>query len=259
MHTLTNRSRRLLPFLSLLLVAGCDADPGTDAGPDPVDAGESGRDAGGPAVDGGPTDAGPAPEDGGSVPVDAGEPAMDAGEPAMDAGEPAMDAGEPAMDAGEPAIDAGPLDACTPIVWYGDCDNDTWGRSELPISSCERPTSRPTLCGSLPGGWTMRPASEGFDCDDRNMNAFPGQTMFFAIPTEVGGTGYDYDCNGTSEREYPGDGGGRCLTGIGSSCSYTPGFTGAVACGAEGSFITGCTRSGTTCTSNTEMRRQRCR
>ena len=233
MHTFT---RCFVPLLSLLLVAGCDGDPtpGTDAGPDPVDAGESGRDAGGPP-----------PEDGGSGP--------------MDAGEPATDAGEPATDAGEPAMDAGPLDACMPHDWYSDCDDDGWGRSEAPRSSCERPTSRPSLCGSLPGTWTMRPASEGFDCDDRNMNVFPGQTMFFDTPTEVGGTGYDYDCNGTAEREYGGDGGGRCLVGFGTSCTYTPGFNGAVACGAEGAFITACTRSGATCVPSTETRRQRCR
>ena len=42
----------------------------------------------------------------------------------------------------------------------------------------------------------------GDDCDDNNKDVFPGQVMYFPVPTHPGG-GFDYDCNGKAEFKSP--------------------------------------------------------
>jgi hypothetical protein len=41
----------------------------------------------------------------------------------------------------------------------------------------------------------------GADCDDDDDNVFPGQERYFTEPTAK--QGFDYDCSGGAEREYP--------------------------------------------------------
>ncbi len=78
----------------------------------------------------------------------------------------------------------------------------------------------------------------GDDCDDSDANVFKGQTSWFTSPRASGG--YDYDCNGVEELQYPSPGGCDDSSGF---CVYTPGFKSAVAtpvCGASAGFVSGC-------------------
>jgi hypothetical protein len=40
----------------------------------------------------------------------------------------------------------------------------------------------------------------GTDCDDHDGRAHPGQTMYFGTPASDPAVGFDFDCNGTTER-----------------------------------------------------------
>jgi hypothetical protein len=77
----------------------------------------------------------------------------------------------------------------------------------------------------------------GADCDDNATLVHPGQLMYFEVPTHVGGTDFDYDCNGTPDPQYSAV---QCaLLGIGLLCTDTAsGFLGASApaCGQSGRF-----------------------
>lgn len=227
----------LPPCSTLVLVGalGCGGDPA----PTPADSAVPPRDVGSPNDDAGrdpsPADAarpdvGPAPSDSGPMPSDSG-----------------------------PAVrDAGPPDACEVREWARDCDRDGWGdaREAMRSMGCAPPMTPPSCDTTEPGAWATRPISEGLDCADRNPNAFPGQTEFFEVPTEEGGRSYDYNCDGMDERQHPV---GRCLSGFGDSCMYTPGFVAETACGALGMFIDACGRVGGRCVSGTTLRRQACR
>jgi hypothetical protein len=80
------------------------------------------------------------------------------------------------------------------------------------------------------------------DCDDRNPDAYDGQTAYLTAP-RADGT-YDYNCDGTDTRRYAR---GRCVVS-GASCAIsTPGFSTDVACGRSGAYITACGRSGSFC------------
>ena len=42
----------------------------------------------------------------------------------------------------------------------------------------------------------------GDDCDDNNKDVFPGQLMYFPVPTHPGG-GFDYNCDGKADFKSP--------------------------------------------------------
>jgi hypothetical protein len=66
-----------------------------------------------------------------------------------------------------------------------DSDNDGY-HAGAGVSTC-------TTTGCPDGGSSLR------DCDDFNANAHPGQRNFFSTPRDGGS--YDYDCDGTEERD----------------------------------------------------------
>jgi hypothetical protein len=75
------------------------------------------------------------------------------------------------------------------------------------------------------------------DCCDTNANAKNGQPLYFTSGMSGACSGYDYNCNGSAERQYPGS--GSCSGFI--LCSTTEGWDGSVpACGQPGSYITAC-------------------
>jgi hypothetical protein len=41
----------------------------------------------------------------------------------------------------------------------------------------------------------------GDDCDDNQPDVHPGQTVYFVDPTHVGGSDFDYDCNGVPDQD----------------------------------------------------------
>jgi cysteine-rich repeat protein len=93
------------------------------------------------------------------------------------------------------------------------------------------------------------------DCDDTDVNTFPGQTLWFTTPRLAGG--FDYDCDGVEEKERPTI--GECAPS-GGVCTFTPGWaSGAVAgCGATDYYLTTCTPVSTACSYTTPKKTQGC-
>jgi hypothetical protein len=73
------------------------------------------------------------------------------------------------------------------------------------------------------------------DCDDHDARVHPGQTMYFATPSDNPNVGFDYDCSGTPDPEYPNP--LDCNALMGADCDAGVGFLNAVPpCGATGSW-----------------------
>lgn len=84
----------------------------------------------------------------------------------------------------------------------------------------------------------------GTDCHDGNKDVFSKQTAYFTKPysTLLGANSYDYNCSGANEVERPAK---YTCTLSGSTCAITPGWqSGVPACGASGTWVTACIRSG---------------
>lgn len=79
----------------------------------------------------------------------------------------------------------GTVDACVPITWFKDDDNDDYGRSTSTTTSCDAPA----------GNW----ATHGGDCNDDLDAVHPGQETHQPEPFSTSGssTSYDYDCSGS--------------------------------------------------------------
>ncbi|MEM9194292.1 MAG: putative metal-binding motif-containing protein [Myxococcota bacterium] len=94
-------------------------------------------------------------------------------------------------------------------TWYVDCDGDGYASDTNGAAmGCTRPAP---VSGC---GWTTtRPIdTSNTDCHDGNMNVFPGQTRFFSTgyTRTTGGSSFDYDCDGTAERQYGCQSGTNC-------------------------------------------------
>jgi hypothetical protein len=116
------------------------------------------------------------------------------------------------------------------ITCYRDVDGDGFGGGAA-IAMC------PTELGDCQVGYV----SNGADCCDTDVRAFPGQSMSFGT-SRIGCSGFDFDCNGAVTQAY-----GlatSCLGRSASACASAPaGFASIVACGASGSYYSGCTWS----------------
>lgn len=98
-------------------------------------------------------------------------------------------------------------------VFYADTDHDTYGDSTGTIANGR---AKAGCAGAPPAGFV----ADNTDCDDGNSNAHPSQTMYFGTP-RTNGT-YDYDCNGTEDKQVPEYPGGSCrFCGPTSDCSAT--------------------------------------
>jgi hypothetical protein len=102
--------------------------------------------------------------------------------------------GGAAGDAGQGgAGEAGTGGGCgSPTTYYRDEDGDGFGDKNQTTTAC-----------APPAGWT----AEAGDCNDKNKDVFPGQTMYFGVGYSKtgapGGISFDYDCN-SSEEVIPG-------------------------------------------------------
>ena len=133
----------------------------------------------------------------------------------------------------------GTVDDGTP-TWYVDCDRDSYAADTTGARvACMMPSSAETGCS---GGWTVRRPADGTstDCADGSLSARPGQALYFSTPIagEPTATDFDYNCNGTEERQWTRVGltGGEACTSFLGSCSGLEGWTSsfAPACGASG-------------------------
>jgi hypothetical protein len=94
--------------------------------------------------------------------------------------------------------------------WYSDCDADTFPPGNaLSLQQCDKPTNVPTSCTGT-GTWTSQAPGPGItDCVDTNAKAHPytaatNSTAWQTTPIAGVGTGvdFDYNCDGTEEKEY---------------------------------------------------------
>ncbi len=114
--------------------------------------------------------------------------------------------------------------------WYRDYDGDGYGSTSSTMS-CYQPTGY---------------VANSSDCYDYNAEAYPGATTYWRV--NRGDSSYDYDCDGSQSKYYTST--YSCSTDWdGFSCdSYTNGWSGSVpACGATGSYRTGCSASFWSC------------
>ncbi|HZL16908.1 MAG TPA: hypothetical protein VFG23_04075 [Polyangia bacterium] len=123
--------------------------------------------------------------------------------------------------------------SCT--TFYRDSDNDGYGDGSGATGS-----TKVGCADTVPAGFV----ADDTDCDDNNVNAHPGQTAYFGTP-RTNGT-FDYNCDGTDEKEfneYPGAActfcpspSVGCTTASSSSCS-TAGTQASFACTSELSLL----------------------
>ena len=106
----------------------------------------------------------------------------------MDAGEDAR-VGDAAVDGGDAGVSDAGADSCVTQTFYRDRDDDGYGNNAEPIEACEAPTDY---------------VAKGGDCRDAFAGANPGQDMFFEVPIDTNpANGFDYNCDGTDEKETP--------------------------------------------------------
>jgi hypothetical protein len=159
-------------------------------------------------------------------------------------------------------------------TWYVDCDGDGFAPSTTGArTACERPAASLTGCPAATmstATWTtLRPADGATtDCYDSNALVRPTQRSFQSVaavgrPSSVD---FDYDCNGTEERQYTALAGGMSAScgwislGRTRICHGNSYWTDAAvpACGATGT-LSSCVELGATCTRLTTTRTQGCR
>jgi hypothetical protein len=138
----------------------------------------------------------------------------------------------------------GQIDEETMQRWFIDCDGDGWAPAGAPVvTACERPSKTRTGCGTVMAAWTNRDPNAGADCNDGDGRVFPGQSEFFAEPTNDGAAtmSYDYDCDGNEERRVDPEV-GECVRYPGtSSCTRREGWVGTEpGCGQAGFEVGEC-------------------
>jgi|GEM_PF-311352 len=142
-----------------------------------------------------------------------------------------------------------------------DCDNKT-DDADPPVSGCTNyfydndgdsyGVSNNIQCRCLPG--EKYTATSGADCCDTDSRAKPNQTSWFGVIQQCGG-GYDFNCNGSIERELEVYGSCSCNSIAGTctaSCVHTPGWSKRTedglsqpipACGVTGKITSSCSAS----------------
>ncbi len=128
-------------------------------------------------------------------------------------------------DAARPGFcECASLPSCTAgcVAVYADADGDGFGDP-----STNGGKGNPACADAIPAGF-VAPTADGlgnpqFDCDDGNVNAFPGQTHYFTKPRSTGS--YDYNCDGQQTPLAP---------TLGDTCLFGSCFGAVSACGTAG-------------------------
>lgn len=81
---------------------------------------------------------------------------------------------------------ATPIPQVQNTIAYRDEDNDGYTVGEAQQVALQN--------GSLPSGWKSNPSAQ-VDCDDKNVNAYPGSPVYSPAPRSDGS--WDFDCDGT--------------------------------------------------------------
>jgi hypothetical protein len=111
-----------------------------------------------------------------------------------------------------PGVVCGAGIACQ--LFYRDGDGDGYGDASGTIALG---TAQAGCTGSPPAGFV----ADNTDCDDGDPNVHPGQTAFFAT-VSAGKHTFDYDCDGSIEKETPEFPGGSCkFCGVPGACATT--------------------------------------
>lgn len=118
-------------------------------------------------------------------------------------------------------LDCGDAGACR--LFYRDFDGDSYGDLNTTQVGCSN--------APPPAGYV----ADNTDCDDHDGNVHPGQTAYYGSPSLGTGT-YDYNCDGTIEKQTP-------EYTNGQSCEY---------CGSSGGGFLNCSSSAT-CSSSGEQ------
>ena len=152
-------------------------------------------------------------------------------------------------------------------VWYPDCDKDGYAPSgSSGTVACSPPDGRPPGCSLAPSGiqWTTRvPTGRSeSDCNDNRDDVNPTITVYSSSPHS--GTDYDWNCNGSEERQYTSTGGdteGRCGPSGFIFCTGSSGWVGrsAPSCGASATFTSCGLSVGVRCSRSTRTLAQSCR
>ncbi|MBI3206610.1 MAG: hypothetical protein HYZ29_34045 [Myxococcales bacterium] len=108
------------------------------------------------------------------------------------------------------------------ITFYQDADGDGFGNKGMYKLGC---ANKP------PTGYVL----DNTDCYDNNKDAKPGQTQWF--PTHRGDNSFDYNCDGTQEKQYPVVSASSCLQCL-QTCSGKCGYAGFSCSGATGCPLT---------------------
>lgn len=142
----------------------------------------------------------------------------------------------------------GSTDEGVRTTYYRDADGDDYGTESDTRNACEPPSGYVAIVG---------------DCLDTNASVHPGQETYFTtpIPGAPAATDFDYDCDGTEEKQYGSALFCQAHPFMPDVCLGTSGYRllpgGEVpTCGERGTYQTGCAAD---CSSQTETRAQPCR
>jgi hypothetical protein len=102
-------------------------------------------------------------------------------------------------------------------VFYQDADGDGFG-NKFGVPGAMSTTAKAGCAGMPPAGYVV----DNTDCDDGDPNVHPGQTAFFGAPSLGTPHTFDYNCDGTREKQTPEYPGGSCkFCGALGTCDQT--------------------------------------
>jgi hypothetical protein len=173
-----------------------------------------------------------------------------AGDAALDA---ALDAvGDAPLDGAGDAVPDGADATCDVLLrCYRDLDGDGSVAAAGAFDACECPS----------GSKTISPTGTLFDCNDEDPRVHPGagfQGTAYCVPgTSCTTKSFDYNCNGSEEKETTG--GFPGCSSFGSGCNGQGWQSGsAPACGGSASYVV-CGKSGLSCATSVSTVLERCR
>ncbi len=146
---------------------------------------------------------------------------------------------------------------------YADLDNDTYTNGLQANTTCLNAPNCPSATaasassyGAASTAYTLndlKDAANGTDCGDTNVNAHSGQTTYYAttFTNTTTGLSYDWDCNGTEEKDPTQPAYSCSVTGCATHFfTIVDGWSAIPACGATGTWKVYSGRVAGTCATN---------
>jgi hypothetical protein len=140
--------------------------------------------------------------------------------------------------------------------WAVDCDLDgSLAAGTERRLSCTPPPDPPEPCPT--GEWIESDGLPEDDCNDAHRDVYAGQTRFFGMGIDGPTTGFDYDCDGMEERQYPPESDRMCFCTPDGACEGTA-WIDDPPCGATAMLFdcdgSGCLTPRTTCETTVRCR-----